>query len=75
MLHPRHDAAAGGDDAHASSVVVSSLHLMMGRDLLDLAAAPAGCVCGIGGLEEHVLKYATLCSTRVCRSVCCRSPR
>jgi len=65
VLHPRHEAVE--DSQHATSAVVTSLHLMMGRDLLDLDSAPAGCVCGIGGLQEHVLKYATLCSTRICR--------
>eukprot|EP00961_Rhodomonas_salina_P012465 167943-Rhodomonas_salina.1 len=51
VLHPRHEAVE--DSQHATSAVVTSLHLMMGRDLLDLDSAPAGCVCGIGGLQEH----------------------
>ena len=40
---------------------------MMGREMLPVPAVPAGCVCGVGGLEQHVLKYATLASSRVCR--------
>lgn len=38
----------------------------MGRELMPIEAAPAGCVVGIGGLEKHVLKSATLSSTLDC---------
>lgn len=37
--------------------------MMMGRALERLSAAPAGNVVAIGGLEEAVLKSATLAST------------
>lgn len=38
----------------------------MGRELESVDRAPAGSVIGIGGLEEHVLKTATLSSTLDC---------
>jgi ribosome assembly protein 1 len=42
---------------------------MMGRDLVDIAEAPAGAVVGIAGLEHHVLKTVTLSSTAECPSL------
>ena len=65
VLGPRYDPMQP-DSVHVSTVTISSLHLMMGRDLLKVSSVPAGCVCGIGGLDRHVLKYATLCSSKVC---------
>ena len=43
-------------------VTVTGLYLLMGRGLEALTSVPAGVVFGIGGLEGHVLKSATLCS-------------
>lgn len=39
---------------------------MMGRELEFIESAPAGSVVGIGGLEKHILKFATLSSTLDC---------
>lgn len=50
-------------DQHVSSIEVTDLYLMMGRELIALDQVPAGNVFGIGGLEGKVLKNATLCST------------
>ena len=66
VLEPRYDpgSAQGGDMrvgeedrelANTHKAVVKSLHLMMGQDLLDVSRVPAGCVCGVGGLESKVL--------------------
>ena len=53
-------------DPHASpepqKVTVTGLYLLMGRGLEALTSVPAGVVCGIAGLEGHVLKSGTLCS-------------
>lgn len=53
-------------DPHASpepqKVTVTGLYLLMGRGLEALTSVPAGVVCGIAGLEGHVLKAGTLCS-------------
>lgn len=43
-------------------VTVTALYLMMGRELEPLTKVPPGVVFGIGGLEGHVMKSATLCS-------------
>lgn len=42
----------------------------MGRELEELNEAPAGCIIGIGGLQQHVLKTATLSTTIWCPSFC-----
>lgn len=47
-------------------VNVGDLYLMMGRELETLENAPAGCIVGIGGLEEHILKSGTLSTTLSC---------
>jgi len=66
VLGPRHNPLHE-DDQHVSTAQVRALYILMGRDLLNVQSVPAGCICGVWGLEEHVLKYATLCSTRSCR--------
>ncbi|KAI1074114.1 P-loop containing nucleoside triphosphate hydrolase protein [Whalleya microplaca] len=43
-------------------VTVTALYMLMGRNLESLESVPAGVVCGIGGLEGHILKSGTLCS-------------
>ncbi|XP_034240002.1 elongation factor-like GTPase 1 isoform X2 [Thrips palmi] len=53
---------------HITRIKVSSLYLLMGRELQALEEVPAGNVLGIGGLEEHVLKSCTLSSTVACPS-------
>lgn len=51
-------------DRHCSEITVKSLYMIMGRELEALPEVPAGNVFGIGGLEGHVLKNATLSSTK-----------
>ncbi|XP_065202388.1 elongation factor-like GTPase 1 [Planococcus citri] len=53
-------------DEHITQVEISQLYLLMGRELEPLDEVPAGNVFGIGGLEEHVLKSATLASDVAC---------
>ncbi|KAI9000018.1 hypothetical protein BC832DRAFT_563311 [Gaertneriomyces semiglobifer] len=55
-------------DKHVSEVTVSKLYLMMGRELQNLDAVPAGNVFGIGGLGEHILKTGTITTSAVCPS-------
>uniref|UniRef100_A0A023F2G3 Ribosome assembly protein 1 n=1 Tax=Triatoma infestans TaxID=30076 RepID=A0A023F2G3_TRIIF len=50
---------------HVTKVIINDIFLMMGRELENLEEAPAGSIVGIGGLEEHILKSATL-STEIC---------
>ncbi|KAK6509499.1 Elongation factor-like GTPase 1, variant 2 [Arthrobotrys musiformis] len=61
VLGPKYDPRH--PDQHVSSITVTDLYLMMGRELVALEKVPAGNVFGIGGLEGKVLKNATLCST------------
>ncbi|KAJ3347471.1 Cytoplasmic GTPase/eEF2-like protein (ribosomal biogenesis) [Entophlyctis luteolus] len=48
---------------HHSEFTVSKLYMMMGRELFEIEEVPAGNVFGIGGLDGHVLKSATLSSS------------
>uniref|UniRef100_A0A8D3BPJ6 Elongation factor-like 1 n=1 Tax=Scophthalmus maximus TaxID=52904 RepID=A0A8D3BPJ6_SCOMX len=48
------------DVPHLSCCSMESIYLLMGRELEELEEVPAGNVLGIGGLEECVLKSATL---------------
>ena len=45
------------------------LFVMMGRELRGVDQVPAGNVVAIGGLQTHVLRFATLCSSRSCISL------
>uniref|UniRef100_A0A665THZ9 Elongation factor-like 1 n=1 Tax=Echeneis naucrates TaxID=173247 RepID=A0A665THZ9_ECHNA len=51
---------------HLSCCSMESIYLLMGRELEELEDMPAGNVVGIGGLEECVLKSATLSSSPAC---------
>uniref|UniRef100_A0A3P8R894 Elongation factor-like 1 n=1 Tax=Astatotilapia calliptera TaxID=8154 RepID=A0A3P8R894_ASTCA len=51
---------------HLSRCSMENLYLLMGRELEELQEVPAGNVLGIGGLEEFVLKSATLSTSPAC---------
>lgn len=53
---------------HITKVTVNKLYILMGRELESVSKVPAGNVFGIGDLEEHVLKTATLSTTIACPS-------
>lgn len=55
-----------GTNQHVASFTVQDLYLLMGRELETLDSVPTGNVLGIGGLESHVLKSATISSTVAC---------
>ncbi|XP_053733471.1 elongation factor-like GTPase 1 [Synchiropus splendidus] len=54
------------DVPHLSICTMKDMYLMMGRELEELEEVPAGNVLGIGGLEDIVLKSATLSSSLAC---------
>lgn len=54
----------GGGEREATRVGVGRLYLLMGRDLEEVEAVPAGSVVGIGGLGNAVLRHATLSTTK-----------
>ncbi|KAI9594546.1 P-loop containing nucleoside triphosphate hydrolase protein [Syncephalis fuscata] len=66
VLGPKYDPAR--PNLHTAQVTISSLYMLMGRDLVMLSEVPAGNVCGIGGLDGVVLKTATLTDQHDCPS-------
>ncbi|KAM8893884.1 elongation factor-like GTPase 1 isoform 2-T2 [Spinachia spinachia] len=80
VLGPKYDPAQGlctlpegvsasdgvCDVPHLSCCSMESLYLLMGRELEELEDVPAGNVLGIGGLEDSVLKSATLSTSPAC---------
>ena len=51
---------------HVTPFVVSDLFVLMGRGLVPMGEVPAGNVVGVAGLEELVLKSATVSSSLAC---------
>ncbi|XP_044044942.1 elongation factor-like GTPase 1 isoform X2 [Siniperca chuatsi] len=80
VLGPKYDPAQGlsmlPEGCTASDCVpevpylsccsMERLYLLMGRELEELEEVPAGNVLGIGGLEEFILKSATLSTSPAC---------
>ncbi|XP_066503596.1 elongation factor-like GTPase 1 [Hoplias malabaricus] len=80
VLGPKYDPALGlrtlpegcsAADAvpsvpHLSCCTLDRLYLLMGRELEDLEQVPAGNVLGIGGLEDFILKSATVSTSPAC---------
>lgn len=55
---------------YVKEVTIESLYLLMGKELEELDEAPAGNIVGIRGLQDQVLKTATLSSNPFCSSFC-----
>lgn len=55
-----------GSEEHVTIATAEKLYLLMGRELEELECVPAGNILGIGGLEEHVLRTATLSDVVAC---------
>uniref|UniRef100_A0A8C6B1B4 Elongation factor-like GTPase 1 n=1 Tax=Monodon monoceros TaxID=40151 RepID=A0A8C6B1B4_MONMO len=51
---------------HMACCTLENLYLLMGRELEDLEKVPPGNVLGIGGLQDFVLKSATLSTLPSC---------
>lgn len=80
VLGPKYDPAQGltmlpegctaansvPETPHLSCCTLGSLYLLMGRELEELEEVPSGNVLGIAGLEEFVLKSATLSTSPAC---------
>jgi ribosome assembly protein 1 len=62
VLAPKFSPANPHAAPEPQKVVITSLYMLMGRNLESLDSVPAGVVFGIGGLEGHILKSGTLCS-------------
>ncbi|KAL1271891.1 hypothetical protein QQF64_030907, partial [Cirrhinus molitorella] len=51
---------------HMACCSVDNLYLLMGRELEELDEVPSGNVLGIGGMEEFILKSATISTSPAC---------
>ncbi|XP_035410455.1 elongation factor-like GTPase 1 isoform X2 [Cygnus atratus] len=69
-LHKLSSQCSATDDLplvpHMTCCTLENLYLLMGRELEDLEEVPAGNVLGIGGLQDVVLKSATLSTSPAC---------
>lgn len=83
VLHPKHDPSKLSKDTvidanaklvdlksdqHITIAEIQNLYLLMGRSLDETDEVQAGNVVGISGLEEHVIKSATLSDSIFCPS-------
>ena len=62
VISPKYNALTASSMSEPPRAQISSLYLLMGRELEPLDSVPAGVIFGIGGLENHVQKSATLSS-------------
>ena len=51
---------------YVSEFTVEELFILMGREVMPVGEVPAGNMLGIAGLEDHILKSATISSTLAC---------
>ncbi|CAN6278773.1 unnamed protein product [Urochloa humidicola] len=68
VLSPLYDLVKGDDASgkHVKEVEVQYLYEMLGQDLIPVDSVAAGNIVAIQGLGQHVLKSATLSSTKNC---------
>ncbi|KAL6072938.1 Elongation factor-like GTPase 1 [Balamuthia mandrillaris] len=66
ILGPRYNPR--NPNKYRKEMVLKELYIMMGRELQRVDKVPAGNVFGIGGVEDVILKTATICSTPLCQS-------
>lgn len=62
VIPPKYSPATPHAAPEPQQVTVTSLYMLMGRNLESLESVPAGVVFGIGGLDGKILKSGTLCS-------------
>lgn len=68
VLSALYDPLKSGDSVqkHIQEAELHSLYLMMGQGLIPVASVRAGNLVAIRGLGQHILKSATLSSTKNC---------
>ncbi|XP_076888689.1 uncharacterized protein LOC143539182 [Bidens hawaiensis] len=68
VLSALYDPVKTGESVqkHIQEAEIHSLYLMMGQGLTPVASARAGNIVAIRGLSQHILKSATLSSTKNC---------
>ncbi len=57
---------ASSSQSHIMKAKIGQLYLLLGREMEELQEARAGNIVGIGGLEEYILKSATLSTNLAC---------
>jgi ribosome assembly protein 1 len=62
VLPPKFNPAKAHASPPPQRATITSLYLLMGRELEVLSSVPAGVVFGVGGLAGKILKNGTLCS-------------
>ena len=60
---------ASEPDKHVASATIERMFILMGRQLVLVDEAPPGSIVGIIGLDQHVLKTATISTTLACPSL------
>ena len=76
ILQPRYDPREADLDlktsdvlslpAHVSRCTTEELYILMGRGVVSVDEVPAGCVLGIAGLEQAIVKSGTVSDTLAC---------
>lgn len=67
LLGPKYDPRF--PHLHRTEFTVKGLYLLMGRELQSLPKVTAGCVFGIRGLGNRIMKTGTISSTPLCPSL------
>lgn len=65
VLPPNHNPSK---DTDREKVVIKELYMLLGRELVLVDSVPTGNICGIGGLENSVIRTATLSNNLECLS-------
>ena len=55
-----------GAERYATKVKITELYILMGRGVVEVESVPAGSVLGIAGLDQHILKSATVSTSLAC---------
>ena len=61
VLQPKYDPLH--PEQYRAEIKVENLFLPMGRELDEIESVPAGNIFAIAGVEGHILKFGTLCSS------------
>lgn len=70
FLFPPISLADPTSSPYVKKVTIENLYLLMGKELVELEEVPAGNIVGIRGLQDQVLKTATLSNNPFCPSFC-----
>ncbi|KAG4303808.1 hypothetical protein PORY_002788 [Pneumocystis oryctolagi] len=63
IFNPKYDPKI--PEKNISKIVISSLYLLMGKELIQIEKAYAGNIFGIGGLEKNIIKNGSISSVPI----------